>query len=1023
MGFIIDFVTDVFDTVVDFVTDIFTEGPFNAIFNLVSNVWNITVTYIIEPIMNFLGFKDQDIYMTDVIACKIYDEDFLDKTRKELILDYMKKESMDALGYIKGFADRGDKQFQSYYRTGKESYTDYLPTTQLASVTIDKNKIQEIIEDEVGETIGFDKVTAGIPYKDDWCKFRLQEDYGYDISEDYVLIGDVYYTFTSSEYDENRDVYIATLSELSQVRKRVYRETLRYASEDTYLYDVRNIAVTDIKIVEENVSTNTYTTTSKSTSTNADGQYVCTTIVTQRVEKVVTDIDYVLSTEHSLISTSTEIVDTPVTSSDTVLSDSVTELTTLIKTYTYNVNRVLLNEEVIQETKSNEDTTYAFYDNVTTDSYIENVISESLGQEYVRQYTEINEITTYSRVDTGSDISSETVNVSLTYIYVPINSTIVTSNTELISNEIVDEGTGTTKEITIESFDNVRMYMVQYTVISTGKQYYWLYDPNTEVYPDLSSPVSLSENIECYPIVMIRNMFYNVDDYNVGGRPGSITKDRYDSTVEVLDSLGMTVEDLIDGYEDNPDIDQIQDVFFLLGVSPSNKNEVVSKALYEFFDFIYTNMPYSLTISDEANTMSAAFKEDPYNAAMTWLPRPVVIHEEVIGSLGTHTHEIETDSATGTVANVRVVTYGNKTNEKIIETYVERKLIDSHGDVVSEYRTDIKTTTVIDITNQYPIGLTRDITSTETEDGKSLIIKKQITPTTTRVLTLFAVTAFNIVRRGVDNGGVSLDVDNENLVIPLPVPVVERLTVIDRTALLGEACYLVIYAYAHQHLKWYQTAAFANFLKFLTIGITIVISIVSFGTFSAQAVTLSSVVMSILQSLIIGVGLSLALQVISTAVQDTTLKMILSGVAVVAAALVAGSITSENFFTSAMELLKAPLTAIDIYLDDQMDALSKDIDAFKEEYERRTELMSDILQDLSSGIDPMTMVNITLDPFGTDSSGLSRATSLSPTEFFALSIDGYRNYSTLYDGLYDSTVHDYVTNKLRIGISPNVEEE
>ena len=44
------------------------------------------------------------------------------------------------------------------------------------------------------------------------------------------------------------------------------------------------------------------------------------------------------------------------------------------------------------------------------------------------------------------------------------------------------------------------------------------------------------------------------------------------------------------------------------------------------------------------------------------------------------------------------------------------------------------------------------------------------------------------------------------------------------------------------------------------------------------------------------------------------------------------------------------------------------------------------------------------------------ASSLSPTQFYEMAVGGYRNYDALYSGLYDSNVHDFCKNRLRLGI-------
>lgn len=59
----------------------------NAVSSIVGALWNITFKYIIEPVMNFLGFVDEDIYNISIVSSKVYEDEFYPDTRTKLILD------------------------------------------------------------------------------------------------------------------------------------------------------------------------------------------------------------------------------------------------------------------------------------------------------------------------------------------------------------------------------------------------------------------------------------------------------------------------------------------------------------------------------------------------------------------------------------------------------------------------------------------------------------------------------------------------------------------------------------------------------------------------------------------------------------------------------------------------------------------------------------------------------------------------------------------------------------------------
>ena len=109
-------------------------------------------TGIIEPVMNFFGFEDEEIYSTSVIAVRVFDEDLYNKVQQDLHLEYMSK-GYGSIDYANNFAKSGDNQFGRYYRTGKWDYLDYLPTGQINAVTLDRNGIEATLESLEGTDI------------------------------------------------------------------------------------------------------------------------------------------------------------------------------------------------------------------------------------------------------------------------------------------------------------------------------------------------------------------------------------------------------------------------------------------------------------------------------------------------------------------------------------------------------------------------------------------------------------------------------------------------------------------------------------------------------------------------------------------------------------------------------------------------------------------------------------------------------------------------------------------------------
>ena len=858
---------DLFDAIGDFIGDLI-GSVWDAVTDFLSVVGEFVLDKIIEPIMSFLGFTDEDIYLTDVIAVKVFDEDLFEKTQIELSLDYMKNDN-SALQYITNFSDTGDKQFGKYYRHGKWDYLDYLPSAQINAVSIDTDNVKQILESINNSKVSINDIVTMVPYAEDWCKYQLQELYNYNINEDYVIINNIYYKYNRNYYNSDNNTYTIVLSTIGDIINRLYRRTIVTIS-------------------------------------------------------------------------------------------------------------------------SNDDTTDI-------------------------KHTIIEEQTISLRSDTGSIINDTGfIQISSNDEIVDKGSVIASSNIKLILEEHITN-TVTYKNISIPNHNNERRYVVKYIVINTGKLKYWIYDPETNVYPNLTTPVQKIIGFDMYPIVMIRNSFFNVGDYDkseVNGisRPPTITKERYDNTQLMLSSIGVSLEDLTKSYSENPDIDKIQDAFFMLGVSPSDNHPIVSKTLFEMFDFIYDRIPYVSGTS----TYSASFKEDPYNAAIAWIPEYTTITDEVIGSIGDYTHTIRNVVTTVNEYTIQTVSLYDSNNKykKKIETYTLTELSSTYGSTLTE-TSNYSTKIIIDYDNKYEIGTTKTLNNSSNENAKDLILKKQITNTTVKTITIRNFTSFNIIRRGVSNGGVSLEADDENLVIPLPVPVVERLTLLDRTALLGRSVHLLFYAFEHQHLEWYETEKFGKFLQFLTIAITVVVTIVSWGTATNAAMTLSSILLGTLKTVTIGVALQVALKMITTYVDSTFLKMALSVVAMIIAIYIGSGFDNLNALT-AIQLSEIPVKAFDIYTNDLTSILQQDITNFTNEYSSMSEEYSNIIKELNSGLTASDITELTLS--STNDWFSNTGVSLSPSQFIDTAINSYKNYNLLYSGLYDSSVHDFVSNKLTLGI-------
>ena len=862
MGGLFDAIGDFFGSIVDAVWD--------AICSVMDAVWKFISHNIIEPIMNFLGFEDETIIMTDVIATKVFDKSILPETTVQAVL---KKQSEDisTLSFLGEFDAKGNTQFNKYFRKGKSDYVDHLPECQINAVSVPTSEIKAVLEKELGISVSINDVLIGIPTDLNWCKYRLQELYDYNVSSDSVIINDVYYIYEKQVYNSSTNKFDVTLDNISSIRKKVY-ETI----------SIFVVGTTDVE--------------------NEDG-----TITTKEIKR----------------------------------------------TLTYN---------------------------------------RSL----------------YQRADTG-DFLYETDDVLVSSVdeLVDVGTTVSTTYFQLAS-DTVEEYEYKPLVINIDNHNNERCITVTYNT-GSNRTYLWIYNTSTNKYPVLKTPVDKVIGFETYPIVMLRNSFFDVDEYDVSSkntddgavsRPPTITKERYEDTVEIISSLGLHLSDLIDAYVENPDVNKMQDVFFGLAISPSNEAEIVSKVLYEIFDFIYDELP-PINYSD---MYAASFKEDPFNAAITWLPRAVEVYEGKIGTVGFCKHTIDTTEyrAVGSVHTIYEYIGDSTwriTTQDVSEVYRKGELISSS--ILEETVREEK-----DYDDVYYEHTEIEVKEDSTTNGKDLTIECQLTSNTVKRLILHNLSGFHIVRRGVKNGGVSLPIDNKNFVIPLPVPVVERLSIIEKTALLSEAVYMIFYAYDEQHLRWYETEKFMNLLQIVMIIIMIVIIIASWGTMTGPAMAgysaAQAALMAIGKMLLIAVICHIALKLIASTNWSPQLKAALSAAVMIVGAAFGGGFSIDIVMT-ALTLTTITANAVSIFIGEQVKDLQDEMNSVYSKFETRSSQLEEVRKSQTSGISTEFITELAL------------MDNVSPYQFRVYTVDQWKYMMTDaykdFDRIYENPVTRTINNR------------
>lgn len=608
----------------------------------------------------------------------------------------------------------------------------------------------------------------------------------------------------------------------------------------------------------------------------------------------------------------------------------------------------------------------------------------------------VRNVSVYDTYD--SLIDSDDTILSNTNISIPKDSE-VNSTTEVIISEVVTEFVEESTSIVIPSFNGNKHFVVYYGYSDVLR--IWLYDPTTNVYPDISAPSGGITNFDMMPIVTLRN---NTVSINNGTQP-----DRYNSSKKILKSIGLDVDILIDGIEQNPDINKINDSFILFGVSPSNTSTVASRVLYDMFDFIYSNNV--VPIKDNTNAIVATFSEKPMNLALAWVPKPILEINETIGTIGTYTHIIEEQSITTTVKTV--TTYDGKSSGVGVGRrclFTTSKVTEVHNNttgITDTYITDISSAQEGNRPDEdgiCPIVSTEVIESSITENIFVLYLKKQVTETTCRVIELNNISSLTIINRNDIIGIQSLKANDENFVIPLPYFTIKNLSIIDQAKLLQEALYIQSYAAEVYELEWYETETFGMFLEMIVL---FVLFYFTMGDIQAAYAASGNIVSALVRQLVLLKTLELAFKYIMEQVSNNFIRFI----AAVALTVLAKKSSTLLLSTpmNAFDLAMIPVNSFSTYYTNETQKISVDLNSLMEEYSNKVKELENILENMYSNLSTNDVVDIL------------QSTDITEYRF---SVDNYMYLAKGtaykdYDVLYNQTknISDYVENSLKLGIN------
>lgn len=515
-----------------------------------------------------------------------------------------------------------------------------------------------------------------------------------------------------------------------------------------------------------------------------------------------------------------------------------------------------------------------------------------------------------------SDVTVELSNVNAT---IPKGSETGSTNSG-VNTSIVNDVVYATASIAVAAFNPTRHYIVKYWYVNASEWYYWVYEENSGAYPTLDNTNYRTTNLDMLPIVALRNATINVNADKESAA--------YKQAKEILNYIGLDVDQLIDGISENDQIANVEDAFVHFGINPNDQDPVISKMLYEIFEYSYSDAGLG-GVNGSAKGFTATIQEGPFNAAIAWASQSRVINDGIIGPLGSYKHSIV---------------------------------------------------------------------------DKSLIVQKQEEPEKYVTITMNNMSSITLIDRQGLVGTTTSDVGHENFYIPLSIFLVNKLSPIEQTILFNKSLILTIYAAQVQHLEWYETEAFGDFLQIVAIVIFIY-------TWNPAAFSISTA--------LIAVGKYLIVMLILEAVMKATDSPLIRALAIVAAAYVmGGGFDTVNFeFVNPMVLTDSVTnfcTALTTVTSGLGMAISADMAELRVQQQQFQSKVEAVQAEQEAAKEEL------YTPFdATYLSNLKQVEQVSPYLYgvdamIYKSRDIQYNFNSLYD--YNRLTSDFVSNKLRLGI-------
>ncbi len=500
-----------------------------------------------------------------------------------------------------------------------------------------------------------------------------------------------------------------------------------------------------------------------------------------------------------------------------------------------------------------------------------------------------------ANVDDATYVSSNQFNLEITTLTEPPKSSTITLTTA-------------SKYLMV---DTENYFYVEYTVVDVsgnpvGYPHFWVYQISTQEYPALQLPDGFNYT-QYLPIVPLR-----INNVSLTGEEKENTE-LYKTSKKLLDKIGLSINQLDEGVNNNPDIEQVDHAYVVFGASLHSEKPETNVYLFNFFDDLQDRD--IVTYRDFQN-----WKMD--NQPLVKYAPPINTVKIYDGTYNTRLvyYYISKSSRSGKLGKIGTV-------NKIISGGRPRRNI---GDP----------------------SVSGGITGSYENPDNTIVLEKQVTATRIDIITVSGAIFVNNIYGGRDYITGINPTPEDTFIIPINKSVVGQMDILDRNVVYYDAMRIVFNAFEYTKLKWYET----GFFRFVTIVIAVAITMYTGADLISGAISVAATggSLALLQYVLTEIAINMIIAY--------SFKLVAQEVGVDVALLLAVTLAMTGNIGSLMELPFASQLAmagsigIGASVSTGMAGLQEQFDKFALEVEQRQEAIdqaNDLLGDpLSELLDP-----------------------------------------------------------------------